>query len=242
MFKLLRAEFSRMFASLTFLCGAAACLFLGVLGAFMSVHANGEPFIEECLFSLYPAVLVASALFTSIFIGAEHSHKAIRNKLIIGHKRINVYLSELITAVSGSLIFNAAAMLPWLFTASRAQLGCTEEELALRILTSFCAVAACCSLFTVLLLNITRTPISMAVTVIAAVLLLYAPANNYSVRSRSEKIMNVIPSAHLKRLAQADPRYDKELAGLSELPVCSVGVLTVSTAIGAAIFSKRDLK
>lgn len=208
----------------------------------MGVYANEEPYIEECLFSLYPVVLIASALFPSVFIGTEQSHKAIRSKLIIGHKRISVYLSELITAVTGSLIFNAATMLPWVFTASRTRLGCTEEELALRILASFCAVAACCSLFTVFLLNIARTPISMAVTIVTAALLLYTPANNYSAQTTGEKLMNVIPSTHLKRLAQADPRYDKELEGLSEMPVCSAGVIAVSTAIGAAIFSKKNLR
>lgn len=144
----------------------------------MGVYANKEPYIEECLFSLYPVVLIASALFTSIFIGTEQSHKAIRSKLIIGHKRISVYLSELITAV----------------------------------------------------------------TIVTAALLLYAPANNYSAQTTGEKLMNVIPSTHLKRLAQADPRYDKELEGLSEMPVCSAGVIAVSTAIGAAIFSKKNLR
>lgn len=244
MFKLLRAEFARMFASVIFLCGTALCLFAGALFVYMNTAAaNNEIFVEGFLFSLYGLVMLVSAVFTAFFLGAEYSHGAIRNKLTIGHKRTDVYLADLITAVTGSLIFNAATMLPWVFVGKRVLLGCTEEELALRILTSFCAVAACTSLYTLFSLVIARPQISAAVTIIAAALLFLAPANNYSGVSFKEKLMmNVIPSCHLKKLALADYRFDKELDGIAALPLYSLGTVTVSSGIGIVIFSKKNLK
>ncbi len=243
MFKLLRAEFSRMFGSVSFISGTALCLSAGGIFVFINTSGgSGDIFIEENLFLLYGLVTVVSAVFTSLFLGSEYSCGAIRNKLIIGHKRLCVYLADFITVVTGAVIFNAATMLPWVFAWDRARLGCTEKELASRILTSFCAVAACCSLFALLSLIITRPRISAAAALIAAILLLSAPANNFSGLSPKEKIaMNVIPSCHLKKLALANSRYDKDL-NAAALPLYSLGVTAMSAAVGAVIFDRKNLR
>lgn len=165
-----------------------------------------------------------------------------RNKLVIGHKRLDIYLADLTAAVTGSLIFNAATMLPWLFIGKRAVIGCSAEEFAERIVTSFCAVAACGSIFTLLVLTIARPRAGTAAALIAAMFLLFAPADNYSDPTAAERVMrSVIPSCQLKRLALADVRYDPELDGLIAMPLFSLGMIAVSSAVGVIVFGRKNI-
>ena len=46
---------------------------------------------------------IVIAIFTSLFLGVEYSDGTIRNKISIGHKRINIYLSNLIIIAITSL-------------------------------------------------------------------------------------------------------------------------------------------
>lgn len=224
------------------MCATLLCLFLGGLITYIESWGKTEMFIEDGLFGLYVPVIVLSALFAADFLGAEYSQGAIRNKLIIGHNRLDIYLADLTAAVTGSLIFNAATMLPWLFIGKRAVIGCSSEEFAARIVTSFCAVAACSSIFTLLIMTIARPRAGTAAALIAAIFLLFAPANNHSDPSPAEMaMMNVIPSCHLKKLALADVRYDRELDGLIVMPLYSLGIIAVSSAIGAVVFSRKNI-
>lgn len=224
------------------MCAVLFCLFLGGIFTYMISWGNNEVFIEDNLFWLYAPVIVLSALFAADFLGAEYSQGAMRNKLIIGHKRLDIYLADLTTTVTGSLIFNAATMLPWVFIGKRAVIGCSAEEFAARIVTSFCAAAACSSIFTLLILTIARPRAGTAAALIAAMFLLFAPANNYTDPSPAEKVMmSVIPSCQLKKLSLADVRYDPELDGLITMPFYSLGMIAVSSVVGAIVFSRKNI-
>ena len=47
---------------------------------------------------------VLSAIFCSLFLGVEYGDGTMRNKIIAGHKRTDIYLSNLITNLSASLL------------------------------------------------------------------------------------------------------------------------------------------
>ena len=51
------------------------------------------------------------ALFTSMFLGTEYSDGTIRNKLIVGHDRVSLYLANWLTCCGASLLFLAAALI-----------------------------------------------------------------------------------------------------------------------------------
>lgn len=67
---------------------------------YLQVHAEAMNLIFN--YSKYIGIIVA--IFTSLFIGIEYSDLIIRNKISKGHKRRNIYLSNLITSVLVSFI------------------------------------------------------------------------------------------------------------------------------------------
>ena len=52
--------------------------------------------LENSFTSYIPLMVIFSAAFCSLFIGTEYSDGTIRNKIIIGHRRADIYLSNLI--------------------------------------------------------------------------------------------------------------------------------------------------
>lgn len=118
MIKLLRADLSRLFRSKTFWLCAAAIFVLSVVMAFDYANYVREAiengyyqagFGEERAFILAPVLGGFAALFSGTFLGTDYSCGTIRNKIIIGHSRRNIYLANLFTCFAGG----AATIVLW---------------------------------------------------------------------------------------------------------------------------------
>lgn len=105
MSRLLSAGFARMFKNRLFWILAGVMLLLGIAVPasdyrdIVRAAANGytiEPNLGEVFFQYAPVVGFASAIFTGMFLGEEYNSGAIRNKLIVGHRRKDIYLSGLV--------------------------------------------------------------------------------------------------------------------------------------------------
>lgn len=70
---------------------------------------------EQLLLNYATGIGTVIAIFTSLFLGAEYSDGAIRNKISVGHKRIHIYLSNLfittITSLFSYILFIAIVCL-----------------------------------------------------------------------------------------------------------------------------------
>ncbi len=64
-------------------------------------------FSENYMDSFSQLVLIMAA-FAALFLGTEFSQRTIRNKVAIGHSKVSVYFSSLLTCAAGSLIINLA--------------------------------------------------------------------------------------------------------------------------------------
>lgn len=102
--KLLRANFARLFRSKIFLLlillSAAAAVAVRI-----EIYRSAEEGLDSAFFFVAAVIGVVMAVFCSLFVGTEYSDGAIRNKLIVGHSRSAVYLSNLIVCTAAGMLF-----------------------------------------------------------------------------------------------------------------------------------------
>jgi ABC-2 type transport system permease protein len=86
------------------------CMFsYGVYSASnIASEACEEVVLDGCLFEGLPLMGLVSAIFTSLFIGSEYSDGTIRNKLVVGHSRMRIYLANLIVCSIASILISLA--------------------------------------------------------------------------------------------------------------------------------------
>ena len=111
--KLLTASFSRLWKEKLF----------WLVFAFMSIGSvcynwigyneinNPQIYVEDILFCMLPVSSFVFALFISMRLGTEFEEHTIRNKLIVGYSRTQVYFSEYLTCMAASVILLAVMLL-----------------------------------------------------------------------------------------------------------------------------------
>ena len=125
--------------------------------------------IDKYYFNFAIVIGAFSALFSSMFFGTEYSDGTIRNKVIVGHTKVNIYIASLITTITATLLM----VFVWMIGASVAIpiLGIWEMGIPnlliylLIILMLAVALAAICTLINMISAN-------KAFTVVISVLLI----------------------------------------------------------------------
>ncbi len=114
--RLLCANFSRLWKSKYFYIG------VGVMFAYIALYMGNrcritfadltyqETNLESCYFQFSLVIGLFSAVFSTLFLGQEYSGGAIRNKVIAGYSRKDIYLSQLIVVSAASLLMLLAGM------------------------------------------------------------------------------------------------------------------------------------
>ena len=97
--RLLIANFARIKKNKLFwvLCGVMALMAIVMV---VNAVSNRDTQIDGAMCAFAIPVEIAAAIFISIFFGTEYGDGTIRNKLIIGHDRRQIYFANLITARS----------------------------------------------------------------------------------------------------------------------------------------------
>ncbi len=136
MYKLLNAGFSRMKKSKVFfaIIIITICLALFLLLNNMSHHIKDK--IDGLIFNYINMVGLFMAMFTSLFTGKEYAYGTIRNKIIVGHNRKNIYLSNLIFSIVSGVIFQIMYMLV-VFSIGIFTIGSLEMSISTFLLTYF---------------------------------------------------------------------------------------------------------
>ncbi len=100
MSKLIRANMARLWKDKIFwIC----FLLLTVLGAAerigMGMDDTQTHYLEECFWIGAVVMGIVMAVFVSLFVGAEHHDGTIRNKIVLGHTRSDIYLANVIVCI-----------------------------------------------------------------------------------------------------------------------------------------------
>lgn len=141
MSRLLTSTFFRMLKKIVFWI-LLICMFIyGVYSAsnFASEASAGFA-IDGCVFDFVPFMGLVAAIFISLFVGSEYSDGTIRNKLVVGHSRMQIYLANLI-ACSLACVLISLAYVVGVIVVSSSKGGELLTE------TSIIAMCLICSLF-----------------------------------------------------------------------------------------------
>lgn len=274
MVRLLRANFARLWKTRSFWVCMIISAGLGLANFLTSYSVNTEcvkNFGAE-LMSDGSNILLFISIFAALFLGTDYSNGTIRNKLVIGHTRSEIYFSNLITTAAGGLMLLAAAWLVVFVTGLclGGEMGMPAEELMLKMLICISAVIAVSAIFTLLGMLIPSKSSIVTITLVLTFVLIIGAGviesllaqpeyvTNYMMTVNGEPIQtepehnplyvsgvrrdiitavnDILPSGQMMQIEIGSPR-SAEL-----MPLYSLGVLAVTTAIGAAVFRRKDLK
>lgn len=160
--KLLSADFARLWKDKVFWL---ELLFMLGLGVFVvctrysdkARYGTNQP-LDYALLAYITFAGCCAAVFCSLFDGTEYSDGTIRNKLIVGHRRWEIYLSGWLTGIAAVFLMCAAFLLSYctfgflLLDASEAPL----EQIIFYAAISFFTAAAYVSLFHVLSMLVSK--------------------------------------------------------------------------------------
>ena len=251
MSRLLKTNFMRLWKDKIFwICiavMAGSALYKAI--SILIVHSEpGDVALSNIFFNYATYILILGCVFCSLYIGTEYSDKTIRNKLIMGHSRRNIYCANLIVCIIANLIMCLAHIAVSLIGLSLGFYTSITDTL-LGLLCSFVLVCSVTSLFTMIaMLSKRKTVAAVICIVLSFLLLLYA----YEIRNDVcmawqngeekpfyEFLYSFLPSCQAVQLADEPEMFNTTSRILRIIYALVLFVLT--TGIGLFLFEKKDL-
>lgn len=279
---LLAAGFLRLWRSKSFYATLAIMAAVGVIEpilgytVMLDFAAGGVADASISLdsrFFLFPFLSgILLSAFCALFVGAEYSDGAMRNKLAAGHSRGTVYLSNLILCVTTGVLL-CLGYIAAVLTVGFPLLGPLRTPLTLILWYTFCSVAttsALAALFTLVAMLCQSKAVTAVACISLAYFLLFLGIflnNRLSEPELFPERQYVEDGQIVTVAAYPNPRYVSgakravyqflyDLPGChtvqlaftadtgapSRLPLYSLAVIVLSTGIGILLFRKKDLK
>lgn len=275
---LLRANFFRLWRSKSFW---ACMVFQAGAGAFVPVSCYlydiRHPFprsqhLDAEFLDFIPVVCILAALFCALFIGTEYSDGTVRNRLVVGHRRRNIYLSHLVTCATGCLLMCVGYILPYL-AVGIPLFGFLQWDAATILAyvgASLALTVALTSLYTMLAMLIPNRAVSAVVALVLSFGLLISGSYLYSYLNYPPTYTQVSYDPVTGAMLENVTEYPFYLKGtkravyqllcdispggqvmqcaawgapnLPRLPVYSAALTVVTTGVGLWLFRRKDLK
>ncbi len=114
--RLLSAGFARLWRDRLFWIAFGFVSLGSILFSFLTyrtsrIDTDAVYHAEDLLFNMLPVIGFICAFFISLHLGTEFDDNTIRNKLIVGHTRGNVFFSEYVICLTASLVLLGAMLL-----------------------------------------------------------------------------------------------------------------------------------
>lgn len=274
MVRLLRANFARLWKTKSFW----VCLILAfalTLVNFLTTYSADHKCVEKLgaeLTSGGSNILFLMSIFAALFLGTDYSNGTIRNKLIIGRTRPEIYFSNLLTIMSAGIMMFAAAWTGVSVTGLclGGKLGMPAEEFFMDVLISLCAAVAISAIFTLLGMLISSKSTIVTITLVSTFVLILGAAVIGSMLMQPEFVSGYelsVDGSVMQTDSEPNPMY---VSGIKRdiltavndilpggqvmqlemgsahnpelMPLYSLGVLAATTAVGALVFRRKDLK
>lgn len=210
--KLLSANFSRLWKDKFFWLCMGAMLIYSVVYMLngcrqatidLSEYSYG---IDAYYFHFAISIGAFCALFSSMFFGTEYSDGTIRNKIVVGHTRANLYIANLITVFTATLLM----MLVWLIGALIAipTLGVWKMGIPNLLVYLFIAVmfvAAFSAIFTFVYMMSANKAATVVISILLLLGLLISSSMLYEALRRPEMTSGVQITANGMEMSEPTP-------------------------------------
>lgn len=275
---LLRADFFRLWRSKSFWFCMLVQVGLGGFApvlCFMDQHRTPFPGphpLDPELFNYIPFVCILAALFCALFIGTEYSDGTVRNQLVVGHRRRNIYLCHLITCTTATLLMCVGYILPYLAVGTPL-FGFLQEDASTILAyvgTSLVLTVALTSLYTMLAMLIPNRAVSAVVALVLSFVLLISGSYLYSYLNYPPTYTQLTYDPVTGAMVEEVTKYPFYLEGtkrqvyqllcdvspggqvmqcttwdapnLPRLPVYSAAFTVVTTGVGLWLYRRKDLR
>ncbi|MDE7397949.1 MAG: hypothetical protein K2N06_00320 [Oscillospiraceae bacterium] len=273
MMRIINANFARMRKSVFF--WACLAVTFAVIAGSVCMNFSLYPYVtnwEQTIQHYFYVPLFTVPAFAAEFLGTEYSNNTVRNKLIAGKTRLQIYLANLVTVTAGGLLITAAGQIVPIAVAiyaGRKGFSISEGNFAVECAICICAVIAACAVFTLIGMIVSQKSMSITLSLILMI------GAYFAVSKIKEKLD--VPQFDTISVYNADgtierqyeePRPDAatgftrtvletvyNLTSFGEIeqslsdttiryfmPLYSFGILAVTTPAGIVIFRKKDLK
>ncbi len=165
MIKLLRAGIFRLKKEIMFWLFIFATIIIA--GIRMLTSAHDIP-LDKVLYDNIIYIGLFIAMFVSIFVGKEHSEGIIRNKIIVGHSRISIYISKLIISIVVSVLceFIYIAIMFFIGRQIYDPLQMPISQLLIILLNAVLIIITYCSIFNLVSMICSEITLSLIICVI----------------------------------------------------------------------------
>lgn len=273
MSRLLHAEFLRVRKDPLVRLGMVFMFVLGIILAgaayYIQIKQPVDIGLEDIIYLYLPIVSLMSAVFCSYLSGQEYCDGAIRNKLVAGHTRAAVYLSNFLINV---IVVFCLCLVTFLTETVLGLLLLNEtqidiKELCASFLGSFLAIVAFCAIFTLIAMAGQNHRTSDAVCLLLACIMLFVALylmlimaelkdydemterGVYVIVDKGDELYPVIQYRDtfefiydLLPSAQIVQYVSKDVRRPERLPLCSTGIIVVATAFGVFLFRRKNIQ
>lgn len=274
--KLLYANFSRLWKNKSFW---GSLIFMLLMGALLPIirykkmiQYNAVYKIDDTFF--YCAILIAivSAVLCSLFIGTDYSDGTIRNKIIVGHSRTIIYLSNLLAVATASIILCMAFFIMHICIGFPllGDFGDNKQIILALIIAIFFLAFALCSIFTLCSMLIQNKTTASITAIIISLVLLITGLSMFSSLNNEPKMIPANTSTNGSPVYDVDMPNPKYLEGMKRdvyeffynflpggqiiqftcmqvsnpymLSIYSGVIILITTGIGTSSFKRKDIK
>lgn len=217
--RLIRADLHNLFKDKTFLI---ISVFSFVLGVFMPLMGFKNKIMydeitvfEDGFFIFLSVFALLIPTSVSFFVGKSFDWGTLRNKICVGHSRINIYFSFLITSLIGTTILIALYFIPYLVLGSfmLEAMDIPLRAFILFLLTSILVLFSLTALSVAIVENIESRVVSMAITMVVVIALLMVGTIAVQMLMEPEMITNsmtMMDGEFVFADPYPNPRYVKE--------------------------------
>lgn len=215
---------------------------------------------EGMLFADSLISLFLSTIFVPFFLHCDYRDGIMRNKIMTGHTRAEIYSSNYISALTGSSIFLLTPIIIALILSPffGGSLGAPPAEFAFRIMLSLAANAAMCSIYvlTAFLCRNTGAAVSLIISFGMFIASIFCTLNSESPEETAQifesagmsftldpdgmlnrALCSFLPTSHIVKAS-----FNPPLREIALLPLYSLAVIAVAIGIGVLLFRKKELK